>query len=105
MGASIVNIKAPVNKLVGGILLLSDQKAQKLPMGNCIRCGKCADSCPMGLQPYLIGKFVQNNLIEATKSCYAMDCIECGCCAYVCPSSIPLLDYCKIAKAELKRKN
>ena len=105
MGASIVNIKAPVNKLVGGILLLSDQKAQKRPMGNCIRCGKCADSCPMGLQPYLIGKFVQNNLIEATKSCYAMDCIECGCCAYVCPSSIPLLDYCKIAKAELKRKN
>ena len=34
---------------------------------------------------------------------YALaDCIECGACAYVCPSEIPLVQYYRQAKAEIK---
>ena len=57
----------------------------------------------MGLQPYLIGKLVKEGMFEEVKDCHALDCIECGCCAYTCPANIPLLDYCKLAKSELKR--
>ena len=32
------------------------------------------------------------------------DCIECGCCAYVCPSRIPLVDYYRFAKSEIRAR-
>lgn len=103
MGSSIINSQAPVTKLTGGILLLSDELSHKKEQQNCIRCSKCVDACPMGLQPFLIGKLVRENMFEEVKACNVMDCIECGCCAYTCPANIPLLDYCKMAKSELKR--
>lgn len=103
MGSSIINTQAPVTKLTGGILLLSDSLSHKKEEQNCIRCSKCAEVCPMGLQPYLIGKLVKEGMFEEVKDCHALDCIECGCCAYTCPANIPLLDYCKLAKSELKR--
>ena len=31
-----------------------------------------------------------------------MDCIECGACAYVCPSHIPLVQYYRYAKGEIR---
>ncbi len=31
-----------------------------------------------------------------------MDCIECGACAWVCPSEIPLVQYYKIAKDDIR---
>ncbi|MGL6603528.1 4Fe-4S binding protein, partial [Aeromonas hydrophila] len=30
------------------------------------------------------------------------DCIECGACAWVCPSEIPLVQYYKIAKDDIR---
>ena len=30
------------------------------------------------------------------------DCIECGACSYVCPSSIPLVQYYRFAKGEIR---
>ena len=30
------------------------------------------------------------------------DCIECGCCSYVCPSNIPLVQYYRYAKSEIR---
>lgn len=32
------------------------------------------------------------------------DCIECGACAYVCPSSIPLVQYYRASKAEIREQ-
>jgi len=105
MGISALNLNAPITKTTSGILLLSDAVAGKSPETDCIRCGKCVDACPIGLQPYLISNLVQNNQIDELKNCHVLDCIECGCCAYICPAHIPLLDYCKLAKMELRKKN
>ncbi|NLI64094.1 MAG: electron transporter RnfC, partial [Bacteroidales bacterium] len=30
-----------------------------------------------------------------------MDCIECGSCQYTCPAYRPLLDYCRLGKAQV----
>ncbi len=103
MGTSAYNINAPVTKLTNGILLLSEKLTTKGEAGDCIRCGRCAAACPMGLQPFLIGRLMKNNQVKELKSIDILDCIECGCCAYTCPEGIPLLDYCKLAKAELKK--
>ncbi|MDR1662302.1 MAG: electron transport complex subunit RsxC, partial [Azoarcus sp.] len=32
-------------------------------------------------------------------------CIECGCCAYVCPAHIPLVDYFRFAKSEIRARD
>ena len=104
MGTSAFNVNAPITKITSGILLLSDKGFSKQPETECIRCGKCTQVCPIGLQPYMIGRLMHANHLEETKEFHVLDCIECGCCAYTCPAHIPLLDYCKLAKMELKKK-
>lgn len=104
MGSSASNINAPITKLTSGVLMLSDDLTHKGDETDCIRCGKCAQVCPMGLEPFLIGRLMRGQNIEELKSTQVLDCIECGCCAYTCPARIPLLDYCKLAKIELKKK-
>lgn len=104
MGTSAFNINAPITKTTSGILLLSDDISGKKSEEDCIRCGKCAGVCPIGLQPFLIGRLMRANNLDELKDCHVLDCIECGCCAYTCPAHIPLLDYCKLAKMELKKK-
>ena len=34
----------------------------------------------------------------------AMDCIECGSCSFVCPARIPIVQYIRIAKGEIRKK-
>ena len=104
MGQTIININAPVTKLTSGILLLSEKETHRPDMMDCIRCGKCVDACPMGLRPFLIGICLRNNMIDELKNIHVMDCIECGCCAYICPAHIPLLDFCKLSKIEIRKK-
>lgn len=103
MGTSAVNINAPITKLTSGILLLSRRITARPEEGPCIRCGKCVDVCPMGLRPFAIASFVRDNLYDELKPLRVADCIECGSCAYTCPAKIPLLDYCKLGKYELKK--
>lgn len=103
MGTSAVNVNAPITKLTSGILLLSEELSRKLQETDCIRCGKCVDACPVGLRPFLIAQYTRNNMIDELKGINVLDCIECGSCAYICPAHIPLLDYCKIGKMEVKR--
>lgn len=105
MGTSAVNVNAPITKLTSGILLLSDNICHKEPEGDCIRCGKCADVCPVGLRPFLIAKYMRENMTSELKALNVLDCIECGSCAYTCPARIPLLDYCKLGKMELKKSS
>lgn len=103
MGTSAVNINAPITKLTSGILILSDKISHKTPETDCIRCGKCVDVCPIGLRPFLIAQYTRNNMVDELKTINVLDCIECGSCAYTCPAHIPLLDYCKVGKMEVKK--
>lgn len=105
MGNAIVNTSAPVTKLTSGILLLKDESFGKKEAASCIRCGKCALHCPAGLRPFAIKQAIAfNDTAEYLRKLHAGDCIECGCCSYICPANIPLLDYCKIAKQEIRKK-
>ena len=104
MGQTIINLQAPITKLTSGLLLLSEKETHRPDMMDCIRCGKCVDACPIGLRPFLIGICVRNNMIDELKNIHAMDCIECGSCAYICPARIPLLDFCKLGKIEIRKK-
>ncbi len=105
MGNAIINTEAPITKLTSGVLLLRDEEFHKHEPSACIRCGKCVAVCPAGLRPFAIKQAVAfEDPVEDIRKLHAGDCIECGCCAYTCPANIPLLDYCKIAKQEIRKK-
>ena len=105
MGSAIINTNAPITKLTSAVLLLKGDEFAKHEPSACIRCGKCALVCPAGLRPFAIKQAVCcNDPSETLRRLHVGDCIECGCCAYTCPAGIPLLDYCKIAKQEIRKK-
>lgn len=98
MGRTMVNIDSPIMKGTSGVLLINDKEAQRKPVRNCIRCSKCVNICPMGLEPYLLAKLSMFNLLERMEEEKVMDCIECGSCSFTCPSNRPLLDYIRLGK-------
>ena len=100
MGKAIANLDAATVKGSSSILYLSDVTRRK-PEGPCIRCGRCADACPMGLEPFLLRKLYAAGDAAALEKNAVHDCIECGCCLYSCPANIPLLDNIRLAKAQV----
>lgn len=106
MGISQYTDQVPVIKGTSGILILNNEDAQKPEPSNCIRCGKCVDICPSGLQPLMISKNSLLRRFEEAEAYNAMDCIECGSCSFICPSKRPLVDAIRVAKQEIiaKRK-
>ena len=104
MGRAATNIDAPTSKTSAGILLLGKNSLPQETLEECMRCSRCVEGCPMGLQPYSIVDAVKDKNIAELKKLNVMSCIECGCCTYSCPAKIRLLDYCKIAKAEIMKQ-
>lgn len=103
MGKAIVGLEVPVTKGTSGIVLLNEEDARRLPVQNCIRCGRCVTVCPMGLEPWLLEKLAQLDRFEECESADAADCIECGSCSFICPSSRPLLDFIRYGKVNVMR--
>ena len=101
MGKAISNPDATTVKGSSSVLYLSDEQTRRKPETNCIRCGKCADACPMGLEPFLLNRLYKAGDLDALEANAAQDCIECGCCLYSCPAHIPLLDHIRQAKGQV----
>ncbi len=101
MGKALTDINTPVTKGTSGILLFPEQEANRKPVHNCIRCGRCAGICPMGLEPYLLAVLAGNKKFEDCEDENIMDCMECGSCLYICPSGRPLLDQIRTGKSEV----
>lgn len=81
-------------------ILVNKPEARPAAM-PCIRCGSCADACPMQLLPQQLYWHARGKSFDKLAG-YGLDsCIECGCCAVVCPSRIPLVSYFRYAKTEL----
>ena len=98
MGKALNSVDIPVAKGTSGILLIPNEEAKRGKMKVCIRCSKCVDVCPMGLEPYLLMTLTQKELFERVEGDKALDCIECGSCSFTCPSDRPLLDYIRLGK-------
>ena len=98
MGRAISNLDAPTLKGSNAVLFITAADAKRGTKSNCIRCSKCIEACPMGLQPYLLCKLAERNMLEELKENAVHACIECGCCLYTCPANVPLVDYIRLGK-------
>ena len=98
MGKALPTVISPVTKGTSGVLVMKEGMAIRPAVSECIRCAKCVNVCPMGLEPFLLNKFSVRNMYPELESNRVTDCIECGSCAYTCPAGIPLLDYIRYGK-------
>ena len=101
MGKAISNIDATTVKGSSSVLYLSEAATKRKEAGACIRCGRCSDACPMGLEPFLLNRLQKAADLDGLEQNAVQDCIECGCCLYSCPANIPLLDNIRIAKGQV----
>lgn len=100
MGKAIANLDAYTGKGFTSLLFMNNKEAKRPEPQNCIRCGKCVEACPMGLEPYLLSTYSRLQRWDDTEKHHIMNCIECGCCQYTCPSARPLLDYLRLGKGK-----
>ncbi len=100
MGIELIDWRVPISKTTNCILV--QQNRERAREGACIRCDRCAEVCPIKLQPQSLFEFARHSDFDAIQDYHLFDCIECGCCAHVCPSSIPLLHYYRHAKSEIQ---
>jgi electron transport complex protein RnfC len=90
MGRQITELDTPITKGSSGLLLLTPDEAKREQPQSCIRCGRCADACPMQLEPLNLFPLLQQDKIDAAKDAGVMDCLLCGACTFACPASLPL---------------
>ena len=105
MGFTLPSVRLPIIK-TSNCVLAPSQKEMPMPGEEqaCIRCSACADACPATLLPQQLQWFAKSKEYEKLEEHNLFDCIECGACAYVCPSEIPLVQYYRVAKAEIRQQ-
>ncbi|MGL4191831.1 MAG: electron transport complex subunit RsxC [Vibrio sp.] len=106
MGFTLAHAQVPITKIANCILA---PKRHELTGSEqemaCIRCGQCAEACPVSLLPQQLHWHAKAQEFDKCTELHLKDCIECGACAYVCPSEIPLVHYYRQAKAEIRTRS
>ena len=102
MGKALFSLDTAVTKGTSALLLMDESGTHRGEPANCIRCAKCVQACPMGLEPYLLAALVENDNYERLEKENTMDCMECGCCLFSCPSYRPLLDCLRVGKFQVR---
>lgn len=100
MGRTASTLNTPMIKGTSGILMDS-RYAHRRPVENCIRCGRCSDACPMGLEPFLLATASRLKEWDMAEENKVANCIECGSCSYACPSSRPVADFVRLGKQKV----
>lgn len=101
MGFTLHSDLAPVIKTTNCLLAGLYEDGRQGPAMPCIRCGACAEACPVQLLPQQLYWHARAKELDKMQDYHLFDCIECGCCDYVCPSHIPLVHYYRYAKSEI----
>ena len=104
MGFTLPSADVPIVKTTNCILAPSySEIPDDEPAQPCIRCGMCAEACPVSLLPQQLFWYAQAQEHDRLEAHNLFDCIECGACSYVCPSNIPLVQYYRAAKGEIRQ--
>jgi electron transport complex protein RnfC len=106
MGFTLESTEVPVVKTTNCILAPTAKEiAPPTPAQACIRCGLCAEACPASLLPQQLYWFARGKEYEKLEEHNLKDCIECGACSFVCPSNIPLVQYYRASKADIRQRD
>jgi electron transport complex protein RnfC len=79
----------------------ADPHARQQP---CVHCGDCARACPDALNPESLFFALARDDFPAARDQRLDACSECNHCTEACPSHIPLLDWLRWGKSELRQQ-
>ena len=106
MGTPACSPDDPMTKTTGAVTVLDRKDSREPKSTACIHCGRCAESCPLSLNPYMYSKILglehAEDRIAMLKEYSVSLCMECGCCSYVCPAKRPLVQNNRLAKSTLR---
>lgn len=86
MGRAIGIDDLVISPNLNSILLMKNYNVDVASV--CMRCGRCASVCPVGLTPAMIKENLNDP--KELKKMHVEKCIECGLCSYICPAKILL---------------
>lgn len=102
MGIALPDLTSPVLKQTNAVLFFGKKEATPPKVTPCIKCGRCLEHCPFGLDPTAISKAYKANDPETLEKLKVNLCMECGCCSYVCPARRNIVQRNKMAKTMLR---
>jgi electron transport complex protein RnfC len=103
MGVAQFDLSAPVVKACSGILALTRREVGPIAEpSHCVRCGRCADACPINLVPSRLSKLSELGRTEEAREQGVEICMECGTCAFACPSHLPLVQWLRLGKQQAR---
>ena len=95
MGSAAQSLDEPTVKATNAVLAFNRGDAVLPEASACIRCGRCVEICPMGLNPTAFDHAMELEDADARAAVLEREnvrlCMECGCCSYVCPAHRPLV--------------
>jgi electron transport complex protein RnfC len=98
MGTAVTGPNVPITKGGSGITVFSEITEPVTVEGNCLRCGRCVDACPLQLMPQAINEAYLAERLDICQSLRADLCMKCGCCTFVCPAKRHLAQTVDLAK-------
>jgi len=102
MGTCVADLSQPVLKNTNAIQVYSVARAHTPKPTNCIHCGRCTNSCPLGLSAKEIVQAYNRGDVDALFKLNADLCMSCGTCSFVCPAKRPLAPSIALAKIMMK---
>ena len=99
MGPAVRDLSYPTTKTTSGLIMLSEATAQPPQVNPCIRCGRCVEYCPMGLEPVEVNQAYAARDVQELGKLHVDYCFNCGSCSFVCPAKRPVTQMMSLAKA------
>ena len=105
MGMAATDLNVPIAKSYNALVCLTEDPVEKAEqqMTHCIRCGRCARACPVGLVPQMLNLYAERKDYDRYVKLHGLDCLGCGTCAFVCPAKRPLTQLFKMTKGVILR--
>ncbi|MBL7085376.1 MAG: electron transport complex subunit RsxC [Candidatus Omnitrophica bacterium] len=103
MGIAQCTPDVPLIKGTSGVIVFTKKEAKVRISQACIRCARCIQVCPLGLNPSQICQAIEKERFDLAEEYHVLDCIECGICSYVCPGNRDIVALVKLAKQKLKK--
>ena len=72
------------------LTVLSRRRGRRPGPQACLRCGRCLDACPTGLNPAALMNLTEQFAYDRAADLHPEACLECGICSYVCPAHLDL---------------
>jgi len=100
-GIAVPDAQVSVTKTTNGIIVFDAKEAVPPQESACIRCGRCHEVCPIGLQPSILKYACDVRDWKRAEELHVMDCVVCGSCSYICPAHRQMAVEFRLAKERI----